>query len=146
MVYCCFCQRTSISNFHDWSQHLCSLFNVSRACSRTPEISGDLWNLLYYLTDHLPRVPNDDPLTTPNVNSMPPVSIPTIQPPIRSMSMEQREAFLSVLNNQSNASIYAVPRDDIYDIQASAVKVGFYVHCLREGYLRPSRPSNPRTE
>ncbi|KAG5324759.1 hypothetical protein C0989_011762, partial [Termitomyces sp. Mn162] len=30
----------------------------------------------------------------------------------------------------SNASIYAVPRDDIYDIQAGAIKVGFYARVV----------------
>lgn len=44
--------------------------------------------------------------------------------------MEQREEFLSVLNDKSNATIYTVPRDDIYDVQASAIKVGFHARVV----------------
>ncbi|KAG6861986.1 hypothetical protein C0995_009170 [Termitomyces sp. Mi166 len=78
------------------------------------------------------NITDDEPITTPTSNPAPSTSIPTVQPLSRSMSMEQRETFLSNLNNNSDATIYLVPRDDIHNIQADAIKVGFYVRVVLE--------------
>ncbi|KAK2465979.1 hypothetical protein APHAL10511_001620 [Amanita phalloides] len=44
---------------------------------------------------------------------------------VRSMSMEEREAFLESLTRASGAIVYVVPKADIFDVRASAVKLGF---------------------
>ncbi|KAG6910811.1 hypothetical protein DXG01_007700 [Tephrocybe rancida] len=54
----------------------------------------------------------------------------TAQPLARSMSIEQRETFLSSLTHSSAATVYLVPRDSIHNIHADAVKVGFYTRII----------------
>ena len=41
------------------------------------------------------------------------------------MSMEEREAFVKSLNQASDATVYVLPKADINDVQATAVKLGF---------------------
>ncbi|GLB34181.1 hypothetical protein LshimejAT787_0110650 [Lyophyllum shimeji] len=52
------------------------------------------------------------------------------QPLVRSMSAEQREIFLSGLHNSSDATVYVVPRADIHDIHAEAIKLGFHARIV----------------
>jgi len=52
------------------------------------------------------------------------------QPLARSMSVEQRDMFLSRLHNSSDATVYVVPRDDIHNIHAKAIKLGFYARIV----------------
>jgi hypothetical protein len=52
------------------------------------------------------------------------------QPLIRSMSLEQREDFVSNLRTASDATVYIVPSADIRDIQTSAVKLGFHAKII----------------
>ncbi|KAF8622151.1 hypothetical protein AX15_007269 [Amanita polypyramis BW_CC] len=49
----------------------------------------------------------------------------TTRPLIRSMSMEEREAFVGSLNQVSNATVYVLPKADIFEVQQAAAKVGF---------------------
>jgi len=41
------------------------------------------------------------------------------------MSMEEREAFVKSLNEASDATVYVLPKVDIHDVNATAVKLGF---------------------
>ena len=52
------------------------------------------------------------------------------KPLVRSMSMEQREAFVSNLTNASGATIYVLPASDIHSIQASAIKFGLHARIV----------------
>ncbi|KAF5387994.1 hypothetical protein D9615_000727 [Tricholomella constricta] len=52
------------------------------------------------------------------------------QPLARSMSVEERDVFLSSLNNSSDATVYVVPRDDIHNIHADAIKLGFHARIV----------------
>ncbi|KAF9462047.1 hypothetical protein BDZ94DRAFT_1262286 [Collybia nuda] len=52
------------------------------------------------------------------------------QPLIRSMSIEQREAFVSGLNAASHATVYIVPSADVRSVQAFAIKLGFYAKSI----------------
>lgn len=47
------------------------------------------------------------------------------RPLVRSMSMEEREAFVRSLNDASDATVYVLPKADINDVHATAVKLGF---------------------
>ena len=47
------------------------------------------------------------------------------RPLVRSMSMEEREAFVRSLNQASDATVYVLPKADINDVHATAVKLGF---------------------
>ncbi|KAF8343732.1 hypothetical protein F5887DRAFT_1075608 [Amanita rubescens] len=47
------------------------------------------------------------------------------RPLVRSMSMEEREAFVKSLNEASDATVYVLPKVDIHDVNATAVKLGF---------------------
>lgn len=47
------------------------------------------------------------------------------RPLVRSMSMEEREAFVKSLNEASDATVYVLPKADIHDVNATAVKHGF---------------------
>ncbi|KAF8076770.1 hypothetical protein FPV67DRAFT_1472628 [Lyophyllum atratum] len=47
------------------------------------------------------------------------------KPLVRSMSVEERDVFLSSLGNSSGATVYVVPRDDIHSTHAEAIKLGF---------------------
>lgn len=86
------------------------------------------------LEEHSPTAPiltNDDgPIMAPTQDSTSSASAQTIQPLNRTMSMEQRETFFSNLEKNSNATIYVAPRDDIYNIQADAIKVGLYTRIV----------------
>jgi hypothetical protein len=53
------------------------------------------------------------------------------QPLARSMSMEQRQAFVSNLTSSSHATIYVLPSSDIYSIHASAIKVGLHARVVQ---------------
>src|SRR6266550_6932174 len=47
------------------------------------------------------------------------------RPLVRSMSMEEREAFVKSLNEASDATVYVLPKADIHEVNATAVKLGF---------------------
>ncbi|KAG6897604.1 hypothetical protein C0992_013044 [Termitomyces sp. T32_za158] len=76
-------------------------------------------------------IPNKNgPVMTPTANFTPSASVQTIRSLNRTMSMEQRETFFSNLDNNSNATICVAPRNDIYNIQADAIKVGLYTRVV----------------
>jgi len=52
------------------------------------------------------------------------------QPLVRSMSMIQREAFVSNLTSSSDATIYVLPSSDIQSIYASATKLGLHARVV----------------
>jgi len=52
------------------------------------------------------------------------------KPLVRSMSMEQREAFVSNLTDASDATIYVLPSSDIHSIHASAIKLGLHARIV----------------
>ncbi|KAG6900420.1 hypothetical protein C0993_010808 [Termitomyces sp. T159_Od127] len=82
------------------------------------------------LTAPLDITDGGGPVVTPTLNSTPSASIQTIRPLNRSMSMQQREAFFSSLDNNCNATICVAPRNDVCNIQAGAIKVGLYVRVV----------------
>ncbi|KAG6807611.1 hypothetical protein H0H93_001366 [Arthromyces matolae] len=58
------------------------------------------------------------------------ISIPSLQPLARSMSMEQRESFLSGLNTLSAATAHTIPREVIHSACFEAVKLGFHARIV----------------
>ena len=61
--------------------------------------------------------------------SFPTAAIPRARPPVRSMSTEERQAFITELNQCSKAPpacVYVLPIQDIPAIKRSAEKVGFH--------------------
>ncbi|KAF8638587.1 hypothetical protein AX17_002128 [Amanita inopinata Kibby_2008] len=49
----------------------------------------------------------------------------TARPLVRTMSAEDREAFVKSLNRASGATVYVLPKTDILDVQTSADNLGF---------------------
>ena len=58
-----------------------------------------------------------------------PITAPK-QPIARSMSVEQREMFISTLTTASDATVYVLPSVDIHGIHAAAVKLGFHARVV----------------
>ncbi|KAG6813032.1 hypothetical protein H0H92_014566 [Tricholoma furcatifolium] len=54
----------------------------------------------------------------------------SVQPLSRSMSAAERDTFLASLTNASDATVYLVSRDDIHNVHADAIKVGFYARII----------------
>ncbi|RDB20152.1 hypothetical protein Hypma_012915 [Hypsizygus marmoreus] len=52
------------------------------------------------------------------------------QPLARSMSVEQRDLFISTLTQSSDATVYMVPAHDIHDIHAHASRIGFHARIV----------------
>lgn len=52
------------------------------------------------------------------------------QPLVRSMSLKQRDMFVSSLTKASDATVYVVPSDDIKSVQASAIELGFFARIV----------------
>jgi hypothetical protein len=57
-------------------------------------------------------------------------SLHSPKPLVRTMSMEQRETFVSNLTSSSNATIYVLPSSDIHSIHVSAIKLGLHAHIV----------------
>ncbi|KAG5654232.1 hypothetical protein H0H81_005919 [Sphagnurus paluster] len=72
----------------------------------------------------VPPAPADD--DDNDAASPPTPSVRRPQPLVRSMSVQQRETFLSSLTSSSDATVYVVPRNDIHNIHAEAIKLGFH--------------------
>lgn len=49
---------------------------------------------------------------------------------VRTMSLKERDTFLSTLSNSSGATVYVVPANDVHNLQASAIKIGFHARAV----------------
>lgn len=87
--------------------------------------------------DSLKNLPNKQETPAPDISihgsSIDATSIASSlgpKPLIRSMSMEQRETFISNLTSSSDATIYVLPSSDIHSIHASAIKLGLHARIV----------------
>lgn len=74
--------------------------------------------------------PIPDHPSVANLSSNPGSLPPRPQPLVRSMSLEERDIFVSSLTKASDATVYVVPSDEIHNIQASAIKLGFHTRIM----------------
>ena len=65
-----------------------------------------------------------------DASQTPSPQIPGPRPVVRTMSMEQRDTFVSNLTSSSDATIYVLPSSDIHSIQASAIKLGLHARIV----------------
>jgi hypothetical protein len=79
--------------------------------------------------------PVEEPQVTPNASAGPSTTAPIqghdtpprrAQPPVRSMSLEQRLMFIANLSVKSPATIYILPKTDMPTVTASAIALGFH--------------------
>ena len=103
-----------------------SLFDPSIDSSQSQASSGN--------KQESPVVIEQDQLTQPATEADFPSPSSTArhppQPLVRSMSIEQRDAFLSDLTQTSGAIAHVVPAGDVHNLQASAIKIGFHARVV----------------
>lgn len=104
-------------NLNDTSDH-----NITRSFQPTQEnpTSRDGGSNRTRALSHSIHSPNSSILATHQVTRA-----STNRPLVRSMSMEEREAFVKSLSQASDATVYVLPKADIFEVQTEATKIGF---------------------
>lgn len=77
---------------------------------------------------HIHTSSGSDACSTQNLNHS--TSTNHTNPIVRSMSVEEREFFVSSLTRASDATVYVVPKADIAMVHASATKLGFHARAV----------------
>ncbi|KIL70350.1 hypothetical protein M378DRAFT_7220 [Amanita muscaria Koide BX008] len=97
-------------------------YNITRSFQPTQEntTSRDGGSNRTRALSHSIHSPNSSILATHQVTRA-----STNRPLVRSMSMEEREAFVKSLSQASDATVYVLPKADIFEVQAEATKIGF---------------------
>jgi len=80
-----------------------------------------------------PIAEEQDQLTQPATEADFPSPSSTARPPqplVRSMSIEERDMFISNLTQSSGAIAHVVPAGDVHNLQAYAIKIGFHARVV----------------
>ncbi|KAF8659136.1 hypothetical protein AX16_001906 [Volvariella volvacea WC 439] len=113
-------------------------FQSPSEIDRKPEIPQPCAAESSASTPHSPSSPNES--TTPQSADCTRTPVRTgPQPLTRSMSMEQREAFMHTLDRSSTAMVYVLPKADIPIITTSATQLGYYTRVA----LNPDDVNDP---